>query len=153
MKKYRTNTGYTLAPTSSPTLDGCDFDIDVYLSQCYCTNTSPEMGSPFNRFIKHENNEYKYRDNNYVYDNKKIPEYNHNPIPNSPIYYPELNPSNGDNVVMMFLSIMVASIMLHFVVLCYIFYIFGCTPIKREENKIRYSKVINYDPEQNVIKA
>ena len=138
-----------MSPTSSPTLDGCDFDIDAYLSQCYCTDTSPGMGSPFNRF-EHEN-EYKYRDNNYGYhDNKKIPVYNHNPnpnpMPNSPISYPEPNPSPSGYMIYF-------SIMLNFVVLGYMFYIFGCTPIKGRGHKIRYSKVNNYDSEQNAINA
>merc|ERR1712129_84817 len=26
-------------PTASPTLDGCDFDIDAYLDECYCDGT------------------------------------------------------------------------------------------------------------------
>ena len=59
------NTGETPAPTSSPTLDGCDFDIDAYLEQCYCDNTLSSAVKANENYLNNDNYNNNY-DNNAI---------------------------------------------------------------------------------------
>ena len=53
----------TQEPTKGPTLDGCDFDIDNYLAQCYCSGEESEAAQPLYRHNPVDN--VPYQDENY----------------------------------------------------------------------------------------
>ena len=117
-------------PTDVPTIDGCDFDIEAYLEQCYCPVDSG-YGQGISTFYG-RNGDYKYFGNN----------------PNNYGYYG----NNGDNNMLMLIYV---NLTLNVIILGYIVSVHsGCCGMKNtRENK--YEKVIFYsdpeDSEKNVI--
>ena len=131
-------------PSRSPTLDGCDFDIDSYLEQCYCT----DVGSGHAVFGHRSNYMDEYRNNYQGYD--RMNKYNPGSNVNYAYFDEIINKINNNN------SLQYWSILLNVVVLvvmgCYICYAnSGCCGGKQTRSK--YQKITVYDSEKNPINA
>ena len=131
---YRYKTGFTPAPSASPTIDGCDFDIEGYLDSCYCTESQSSSIFGYNQ-------QHQYRNNYQNYDlmnryNGYYPSNNNN---NNYGYYDGMNNNN-------FLQYVI--ILLNIITLSYVFYInSGCGGVKR--NKHKFQKVYAFSESED----
>lgn len=124
----------TPAPTPYPTLDGCDFDIERYLEECYCidnVDSAMTMKSPFDRYGNNGQNYYEPQ-GKYTYD--------YNPMQ-------AVNNSNDDLI----LKILCMNSLAIMVIFGYLVYVNGCS--RRKESG--YGKVYDteYDSEVRAMKA